>query len=110
MVGVARSPPPLVGCRPNEGTPGAVTHALSLGDTYSLGGALSVVMDRSREVGGVDECEACKSKVREGQKGILCDVCESWFHGECEGLKKKDFDYYSNNKNSKGCKEIVGGS
>ena len=55
--------PPLVSCPPKGGTPGAVTHAQSLGDTYSLdsvGGALSVVMDRSREVRGVDECGACK--------------------------------------------------
>ena len=52
MVGVARSPPPLVGCRPNEGTPGAVTHAQSLGDTYSLGGALSVVYGSEPRGGG----------------------------------------------------------
>ena len=40
----------------------------------------------------VDICETCSEKVEDGQKGILCDLCEKWFHAKCEDIEDREYE------------------
>ena len=46
-------------------------------------------------VDNVDKCGVCRRAVKEGQSSIECDVCEVWLHVDCEGLKRRDYDYFA---------------
>lgn len=34
-----------------------------------------------------EKCGVCKSTVEDVEKGVQCELCESWFHCKCEGLQ-----------------------
>lgn len=39
------------------------------------------------------------------QSGVMCDVCESWYHKLCGGLGKGDFDYFRGSESMWVCLE-----
>ena len=112
-MGVDRSPPkPPVhpaGGRSKGGSSNIEKQSLKdLGGTYSVSVALGGGGD------GADECGVCKGVVKEGQNGIECDVCEVWLHADCEGMKKRDYDYFAGKSSAlyvcKRCKGEVKGA
>lgn len=36
-------------------------------------------------------CEVCSAPVKNNQKGVQCDVCDSWLHARCIGLSTDDY-------------------
>ena len=41
---------------------------------------------------GKDMCGTCESRVNSGQMGLNCDLCSHWYHAECEGIRKKEYE------------------
>ena len=39
------------------------------------------------------KCGQCKETVQEDQTAILCEVCEQWFHSECQGVNKTKYEF-----------------
>ena len=83
-----------------------------LGDTYYVSGALGRIGGDVVEDGisgsDSDRCMGCSKDVKDGQSGIRCDVCERWYHGKCEGLVKKDLDYFGGSKAPWVCRSCTG--
>ena len=42
--------------------------------------------------GNKNKCHACAQKVN--QRGIQCNICDRWFHPECEGLNESDYQLF----------------
>lgn len=38
-----------------------------------------------------DNCGTCKAKVKENQHGLMCEVCDRWFHCGCEQVGAKEY-------------------
>ena len=66
----------------------------TFGATYSV--------DASLGKGGIEpigdsisgRCGGCSKKVKDDQKGILCDVCDTWYHIECGHLSDTSYKLY----------------
>lgn len=84
--GLARSPPSS-GLRSKGGSSDPGKQHLPLGSTFCVDKAL-----KSANIG--DKCGKCRSAVKGNQDGILCEVCEVWYHSECGGLKRKEYEYF----------------
>ena len=42
-----------------------------------------------------ESCIVCKQRVNSGERGIKCDLCRRWYHSDCQGVAKKDYDLMS---------------
>jgi hypothetical protein len=51
---------------------------------YSSGGVFKMA-ERRKKVG---KCK-CKKEVKDGEKGMMCEGCEGWFHLKCIGMKEE---------------------
>ncbi|XP_050693470.1 uncharacterized protein LOC126984128 [Eriocheir sinensis] len=56
-------------------------------------------------------CRACEKKVKEGDKGLQCDGCESWAHITCEEVKMELYEGLEKSKEElwfcRKCKPVV---
>jgi hypothetical protein len=43
--------------------------------------------------GGHNECGDCKVAVTGKEKGILCEICETWYHIKCQGVTEDTYRY-----------------
>lgn len=41
----------------------------------------------------VEKCGECSKQVRDGEKAIQCELCETWFHSSCQLID--DDQYYA---------------
>lgn len=42
---------------------------------------------------GKDDCGKCELTVSNGEKAVACDVCEVWFHIQCEDIPEEVYDF-----------------
>ena len=42
-----------------------------------------------------ENCIVCKTRVNSGERGIKCDLCRRWYHADCQGVARKDYDLLS---------------
>ena len=42
-----------------------------------------------------EKCGKCNNLVLEDHKGIECEICEKWFHAECEDLESAEYEVLS---------------
>lgn len=42
-----------------------------------------------------DTCITCMLRVNSGERGITCDLCNRWYHKDCEKVSKKEYDVVS---------------
>ena len=38
-----------------------------------------------------ETCLNCSQRVNSGEKGILCDICQRWYHAKCQELGQDDY-------------------
>ena len=42
---------------------------------------------------GKEECGECKAVVAGKDKGVYCEICESWYHAKCQGISEDTYKY-----------------
>lgn len=45
-------------------------------------------------------CKVCDKSVNSNHKGILCEICEFWFHAECQGVSNQIYKLLSDKSSS----------
>ena len=51
--------------------------------------------------GTVSKCPDCKVKISESSEALMCEICENWFHIECQGITKTTYSLIGRNARSR---------
>ena len=43
----------------------------------------------------VNKCGSCDSTVLQSDRGIVCNLCNFWFHSKCQGVSKTKYEWLS---------------
>ena len=57
-----------------------------------------------------DKCPKCFKLVKNGQRGICCDICNKWYHLKCSLLKLSHFKSLEQSNESWFCRSCLGTS
>ena len=52
-------------------------------------------------------CGVCSGPVRSNQKGIFCDVCNTWLHTRCIGLSDRDYSNLLSSPDTWACRRCL---
>src|SRR6267154_3424299 len=44
------------------------------------------------------KCKVCDEIVKDGDFGIACEICESWFHIKCEDMSAEEYAFLDAHK------------
>ena len=47
------------------------------------------------------ECPDCKKQIGESDEALQCEICENWFHSECQGITKATYKLLAKNARSR---------
>ncbi|KAK3883442.1 hypothetical protein Pcinc_012275 [Petrolisthes cinctipes] len=53
----------------------------------------SNVNKQGQDVNVDDQCGNCKSKVKDTDKTVACEICEVWFHTKCEEIPDEVYEF-----------------
>ena len=42
-----------------------------------------------------ENCPDCKQEVTDDECGLMCELCECWFHSKCQGMSEEAYKYVS---------------
>src|SRR3989442_1058608 len=40
-----------------------------------------------------DKCKVCDTNIKTEDEGIECEICEKWFHANCEGMSGAEYEF-----------------
>lgn len=67
----------------------------------------NLIFEKTETMAPVYLCGSCDVSVA-GKRSLLCIVCDSWFHTDCEGISKDVFQMLDKNRNLKfTCKNCI---
>ena len=58
-------------------------------------------MDTEWRTEGTTKCANCKVIIDEDDEALQCELCEFWFHTECQNINKSTYNFLVKNAKSR---------